>query len=197
MSDQSEQETYHGGIPPDNIHHVGGREKDGSPTYIGPWTFRTGMVRRVVEDAIHGRTLNACAGKTKLSIHAASEIIRNDLNPEMDADFHHDVTQIDELFPPNSFDAVVFDPPYDQTQADEHYDGMHDRDRGPARQKLATLVRVGGTFVELGWNLHSIADQSGDWDDDPPHLFRRGPSYRPVFLTIDHRNQMTLGDGDD
>lgn len=192
--DQHNQSVaYRGGIPPENIHKVGGREKDGSPTYIGPWTFRCGMVRRVVEDAMHGRVLNACAGKTRLSSHAADEIVRNDINPEMDADHHHDVTAIDELFSPSSFDTVVFDPPYDQTQADEHYEGMHDRERGPARRKLAGLVRPGGTFVELGWNPHSVSDGSDEWDGEPFHLFLRGPSYQPVFLTIDHRNQMRLG----
>lgn len=176
------------------FHNVGGSEPDGTPTYIGPWTFKTGMVRRVVEDAMHGRVLNACAGKTHLSKEAADQIIRNDVNPEREADYHLDVVCIDDVFPADSFDTVVFDPPFDQTQADEHYESMHDKQRGPARRKLRELVRVGGTFIELGWNMHSVADQSDAWDREAVHIYRRGPSYQPVFLTIDRRNQHTLVD---
>jgi hypothetical protein len=61
---------------------------------------------------------------------------------------HYAVTAIDEGFEPDSFDSIVFDPLFDQTQADDHYDGMHDRQCGPARRKLAKLVRPGGVFIE-------------------------------------------------
>ncbi len=167
------------------VHNVGGREPDGSPTYIGPWTFETKMVRDVVEDAIEGRTLNACAGKTKLEHDG--EIVRNDVNPEMDADHHYDVMEINEHFEPGSFDSVVFDPPFDQSQSEEHY-GMHDTRRGPARRKLADLVRRGGVFVELGWNDHGPGLGYDDsWYREECHRYRRGPSYQPVFLTVDRR----------
>lgn len=175
------------------IHNVGGREPDGSPTYIGPWTFETKMVRDVVERWIEGRTLNACAGKTRLS--HTGEIVRNDLNPERDADYHVDVTRIDETFAPETFDSVVFDPPFDQTQADDHYEGMHDRQRGPARRKLAELVRPGGIFIELGWNDHGPALAVDGWKREECHRYRRGPSYQPMFLTVARREsrQTTLG----
>lgn len=175
------------------FHNVGGREPDGTPTHIGPWTFQTGMVRRVVEGALQGRVLNACAGKTPLRHN--DEVVRNDMNPEMDADYHVDVIAIDETFQPDSFETVVFDPPYDQAQADEHYESMHDRQRGPARRKLAELVAPGGVFVELGWNDHSPALAFDGWQREALHYYRRGPSYQPVFLTIDrlHSRQSELG----
>ena len=167
------------------IHNVGGREPDGEPSYIGRWTFETKIVRDVVERCIEGRVLNACAGKTELDHDG--EIVRNDLNPDRDADVHHDVCSIDEVFEPCSFDGVVFDPPFDQTQAEEHYDGLHDRQRGPARRKLAELVRPGGIFIELGWNDHGPALAFDGWEREECHRYRRGPSYQPIFLTVDRR----------
>lgn len=174
------------------IHRIGGRNRDGSPSFIGPWTFQCDQVRRVVEDALTGRVLNACAGKTKL--HHSGEIVRNDLNPERDADHHVDVGAIDELFAPDTFDTVVFDPPFDQTQADDHYESMHARQLVPARKKLIELVRPGGVFVELGWNLQSASEQRG-WGRDALHIFDRGPTLQPVFLTVDRNHQRRLTDG--
>ncbi|MXV63496.1 hypothetical protein GS429_15820 [Natronorubrum sp. JWXQ-INN-674] len=167
------------------VHNVGGREPDGSPTYIGPWTFSTKMVRDVVEEWIEGRVLNACAGKTELEHDA--EIVRNDINPEMDADLNLDVTELGEHFEEESFDSVVFDPPFDQSQAKEHY-SMHDTQRGPARRLLMRLVRPGGVFIECGWNDHGPAlGYAEDWYREACHRYRRGPSYQPMFLTVDRR----------
>ena len=171
------------------VHNVGGREPDGSPTYIGPWTFDTRMVREVVEEWIEGRVLNACAGKTELEHD--SEIVRNDLNPEMGADYHYDVLETDQHFEEESFGTVVFDPPFDQEQAREHYDGMHDTRRGPARRKLMELVRPGGVFVECGWNDHGPGlGYADDWYREECHRYRRGPSYQPMFLTVDRRRSL-------
>lgn len=174
------------------IHRVGGRNRDGSPSFIGPWTFECDQVRRVVEDALTGEVFNACAGKTKL--RHSENIIRNDLNPERDADYHVDVGEIDEVFDEDSFDCVVFDPPFDQSQADEHYESMHARDLVPARKKLIALVRPGGVFVELGWNLQSANEQRG-WTREAVHIFDRGPTLQPVFLTVDRNHQRRLTDG--
>lgn len=57
---------------------------------LSRWTFQYAPARRIVEEYIHGRTMNTCAGKTKLQHHG--EIVGTDLNPERDADTHLDVT---------------------------------------------------------------------------------------------------------
>jgi hypothetical protein len=173
------------------VHRVGGKEPDGTPTHVGKWTFQTKMIRDVVEGAIEGRVFNACAGKTELT--HAGEVVRNDANPERDAEMHVDVCEIDEHLSPESFDSVVFDPPFDQAQADEHYESMHARQLAPARRKLAELVRPGGVFVELGWNMHSPHAFDG-WKREAVHLYDRGPTLQPVFLTVDRRTsrQTTL-----
>jgi len=172
-----------------NAVKVGGTRRDGEPEYIGPWTFQSDIVRHSVLDELDGRVLNACAGKTKLEY---DNVIRNDINPKREADHHYDVCSIDEHLPKDSFDVVVFDPPFDQTQADEHYESMHARDTAKARSAIVELVKPSGKVLEFGWNMHSIADGYHGWDRRETVIFRRGPNLQPVFMTIDVNTQTKL-----
>lgn len=174
-----------------SVHPVGGREPDGSASAIGRWTFRTKIVRDVVEDALEGRVLNACAGQTALT-HGGGEIIRNDVNPDVNADHHLDICSLDgSVFEARSFDTVVLDPPFDQSNAEKHYEGWHASDLAAARENLAKLVRPGGRLIELGWNSHGATAFDG-WARDALHLFQRGPCLPDMFCTIDQRVQFEL-----
>jgi len=177
------------------IDCIGGKEPNGKPACMGRWTFQTGKIRQAVESCLRGRVLNACAGKTKLRTEAVDEIIRNDINTERDADYHIDVCEIGDHFQPRSFDVIIFDPPFSQKQSDEHYDGAHARDMGKARKQLRDLTKVGGSIVELGFDMWGAADFFKGWERDDKLLFRRGiPNRPPVFMTVDTKRQMTLAD---
>ena len=200
MSAESTSETEHAALRlgqrvPFALHTIGGKHPDGTPVSLGAWTFECPPVRRVVESYLTGTVLNACAGKTKLRTEAVDEIVRNDINPKMDADYHIDVCEIGHHFEPRSFDVVVFDPPFSQKQADEHYDSAHATDMGQARKELRDLTKVGGTIVELGFDMWGAADFFKGWDRDDKLLFRRGiPNRPPVFMTVDTKRQRTLAD---
>lgn len=195
MTDESTTESRQyadvGGQIDITVHHVGGKHPDGTPIALGKWTFETPVVREVVLDNLGTQVLNACAGKTTLVQAGSRTIVRNDINEDRDAEYHHDVCTISEQFDPNAFDTVVFDPPFDQAQADEHYESMHARDLGQAREELAGLVCPGGRFIELGWNSHSVAAWH-DWERTSLHIFERGPCLQPVFLTVDRKIQTKL-----
>jgi hypothetical protein len=180
----------------DDLQNIGGREPDGKPSAIGRWTFETNMVRDVVLRYCEGRVLNAFAGKTLLSDYKRGIVeVRNDMNPERDADHHLDAAVLGYMFDEGSFDTVVLDPPFDQTQSDELYDGLHARDMGPIRKGVAPLVKPGGRIVELGWNLWDASDYIDGWSREKKLLFRRGiPDRQPVFLTVCRKTQMTLTD---
>lgn len=175
--------------------NIGGKEPDGKPAAIGRWTFQTKKVRDVLLPYLDGRVLNAFAGKTHLADYkrGISEV-RNDLNPEIDADYHLDAADLGERFDDESFDVVVLDPPFDQSQADEHYGSMHARDMGDVRKAVAPLVKRGGRIVEFGWNLWGAADYFKQWEREEKLLFRRGiPDRQPVLMVVDRRiNQTTL-----
>ena len=113
------------------------------------WTFESDKIRAWVESHLTGDVLNACAGKTKLN---HDSIHRNDINPDRDADTHIDVLELTDHFEPNSFDVVVYDPPFSQAQADSTYDGISVSDEGRAMREFDQLLRAGGKVVKMGFS---------------------------------------------
>lgn len=176
------------------VHNVGGKEPDGTPTRIGKWTFGTKMVRDVVLKHCEGRVLNSCAGQTRLSEHKRGiDVVRNDLNPEIDADLHVDANDLADEFDAGSFDTVVHDPPFDAGRAEKLYEGFHASEYMAMRRNLKDLVSKGGTFVELGWNSWGLAGFDG-WERVEHHIYRQ-PFKADVHLVVDRRiNQKSVGD---
>lgn len=167
----------------------GGRDADGSARMLSRWTFQYTPCRRFVEKRLKGRVLNACAGQTKLN--HAGEIVRNDLNPDRDANTHHDVAEIADYFPERAFDTVVFDPPFDEKQAETKYDGLHAKDVYSALEQFNQLVRPGGLVITFGWNSWGMRS-FGAFDRVDTTLFQRGPIHRDVIVTVDRRTSYSL-----
>lgn len=178
------------------LHNVGGKEPDGKPTRIGKWTFSTKMVRDIALDHVHGRVLNACAGKTELEKRGCT-FVRNDLNEDIDADYHYDVRGLDDHLESETFDSVILDPPFDPGRAEKLYEGWHGQEYADARDAVAELVRPGGTVVELGWNSWSLGDKDS-WERQEWHIFRQASFKGDVHLVVDRRvNQRKLVSGGD
>jgi threonine dehydrogenase-like Zn-dependent dehydrogenase len=167
----------------------GGTNRDGSKRVFGRWTFEYRPAREFVEERLQGRVLNACAGKTHLDYDG--EIVRNDLNREMDADFHVDVDELADHFDPLSFDTIVFDPPYDDIQAVDKYDSLRADGVLRAFDQFTELVRPGGAVITFGWNSWGMRSHDV-FDREETVLFQRGPVKRDVIATVDRRNNWSL-----
>lgn len=115
------------------------------------WTFETPKIRDWVEHHLTGRTLNMCAGPTELT-HSA-EITRNDLNTDIDADIHVDARTLDQHFDPNTFDTLLYDPPFSENQAETTYDiTSASTDQTPIHNTIDTLLKPGGTLIHFGFD---------------------------------------------
>jgi len=123
------------------------------------WTFESAKIRRWVEQHLQGRVLNACAGKTFLTHD--HEIVRNDIDEQRDADLHVDVCEIADHVDADSFDTVVYDPPFSQYQATRSYDGRDVGDDGVAKQQFDTVLRTGGRVIQLGYSTTCMPMQLG------------------------------------
>jgi len=113
------------------------------------WTFRSTKMRKWVEQRLRGRTLNACAGKTKL-IHD-HEVVRNDIDEDRDAHHHIDVCEIADELEGESFDTVVYDPPFSANQANRSYEGRDVGDDALAKRQFHELLNPGGRVIQFGY----------------------------------------------
>jgi len=170
----------------------GGTQSDGSKRVFGRWTFDYEPAREFVEERLAGRVLNACAGRTVLSHEG--EVVRNDLNDEIDADHHVDVADIATTFDPLSFDTIVFDPPFDDLQAADKYDGLRADSVLDAFGQFAELVRPRGAVITFGWNSWGMRSHAA-FEREETVLFQRGPVKRDVIATVDRRTAGAIGIG--
>lgn len=124
------------------------------------WTFESDKIRQWVESQLVGEpVLNACAGRAELDW--LGEVIRNDVNPEMPADMHHDVAELDDVLGRNSVDSVVFDPPYSEDAAERLYDGYDVEDEKEAIETFHHVLRPGGVVVMLGYSTTCMPAELG------------------------------------
>lgn len=118
------------------------------------WTFKSNKIRQWVEERLRGRVLNACAGKTKLAHD--HEIVRNDIDPERDADLHVDVREVADHFEAESFGTIIYDPPFSENQANESYE-LEDGEVVVAGKDAITkrqfheLLKPGGRVIQFGF----------------------------------------------
>jgi len=87
------------------------------------WTFEDEKIRKWTTSRLDGKVLNACAGECTL--HHDGGIVRNDIDKGKHADYHVDVCMLPSLIEANTFDTIVFDPPWSMYQANMRYDGQH------------------------------------------------------------------------
>ena len=87
------------------------------------WTFEDKTIRNWVVEHMDGRVLNACAGKTELPHDDI--VVTNDVDEAIQTDYSVDVVKLAAALEPESFDTIVFDPPWSMYQANMRYDGRH------------------------------------------------------------------------
>jgi len=86
---------------------------------------------------------------------------------------------------------VVFDPPFDEKQAETKYDGLHAKDVCAALEQFNELVRPGGHVVTFGWNSWGMRSFSA-FERVETTLLQRSPIHRDVIVTVDRRAQHSV-----
>lgn len=96
--------------------------------------------------------------------------VTNDLNPEVEADYHMEALEFLKLFADASVDGVLFDPPYSPRQISECYKQVgrivHMADTqasfyGDRKREVGRIVKPGGKVLCFGWNSGGIGKQNG------------------------------------
>lgn len=116
------------------------------------WTFESKPIREWVEQRLDGTVLNACAGKTRLQ--HTGRVYTNDLSNDIETDTSVDVAKLSLEYDEDTFDTIVFDPPWTLYQSNLRYDGRHVHSTGdnfPAEICLDELpIQDPGNETQVG-----------------------------------------------
>ena len=91
--------------------------------------------------------------------------VTNDLNTDFDTDYHLDALDFLKMFPDNTIDGVLYDPPYSTRQISEVYKGVGlpvNKETTQStfwikqKKEIARIVKIGGKVISFGWNSGGI-----------------------------------------
>lgn len=97
--------------------------------------------------------------------------IKNDLNPDIPADFHLESMEFAEVLKADSFDHIIFDPPYSLRQIKECYQnvgvnfGKKESQQAVRYSRckdiLSNKMKDGSVSLSLGWNSSGFGKKRG------------------------------------
>lgn len=114
------------------------------------YTFSVKAIRNWVEQTCEGRVLNLFAGLTKLAV----DEIRNDLDPDMPAEFHLDALAFLRGWTGKKFNTILLDPPYAYRKSMEFYKGIVCSPFRQLKDAIADCLEPGGLVITFGY--HSV-----------------------------------------
>ena len=121
------------------------------------YTFSVRPIREWVEQVCEGKVLNLFAGQTLLDVNE----IRNDLNPDMPADYHLDALAFLRCWTGATFDTVLLDPPYAFRKSMEMYKGMVCSPFRQLKDEIPHVLSPGGLVITFGYHSVVMGRQRG------------------------------------
>jgi len=128
------------------------------------WTFKIKPIAELLQKYNVGKGwIDPFAG-----MYSPAEI-RNDLNPESNAEYHLEALEFIKTLK-GKFKGCVFDPPYSLTQVSRSYKNMgkeyhNANDRTGAftkvRDIIPSLLNFGGIVIYFGWNSNAMGKKRG------------------------------------
>lgn len=126
-------------------------------TSLNRYTFKSFKIRNWVEEHVEGKVLNLFAGTVKLNCNE----VRNDLNPNMRADFHMDALKFVRWWKGDKFDTVLLDPPYSYRKSMEKYDGRVTSPFNRLKDALCEILSPGDIVITFGYQSVSMGRKRG------------------------------------
>lgn len=146
-------------------------EKLSSPIIERKWampnknTFSIKPIKELILDELtDGVWIDPFANSNKLAS------ITNDLNTEYDTDYHMDALDFLKLFPDNSIDGILYDPPYSPRQVSECYNNVGlsvtwDTTKSSFwsnhKREISRILKSNGKVITFGWNSGGIGASNG------------------------------------
>ena len=126
-------------------------------------TFTISPIGKLVSRYVHGHWADPFCGKSNVAD------VRNDLNPLIENCSHISAKNFLCLLETNSFDGVIFDPPYSPRQISECYKGIGlkvmqkdtQNQWKTEKDNIARVIKIGGKCLTFGWNSNAIGKGRG------------------------------------
>jgi hypothetical protein len=130
-------------------------------------TFTIKPIKEFVKENVKGQSviIDPFANQNKFGT------ITNDLNPEFDTMFHLDALEFLKMQKSDSADCVLFDPPYNATQAAECYKAYgkekleinvgNGKYWAECKKEVSRILKIGGIALCFGWNSSGIGKSNG------------------------------------
>lgn len=121
--------------------------------------------------------------------------VTNDLNPDVDADYHMDAIDFMATFDDASVDGVLYDPPYSLRQVAECYKGVGREVTAEMtrasfwadhKREMSRIVRDGGKVLSFGWNSGGVGRKYG-FELSRVLLVAHGGAHNDTICTSDTR----------
>jgi len=121
------------------------------------YTFEQPKLKEIVESYCVGLTLNLFAGRVLMDINE----VRNDIDPDMPADFHMDAYELVSSGDLPKFDSIILDPPYNLRKAREKYNGRYIGLFTKIKNVLPTICNDGARIITLGYDTVGMSKSRG------------------------------------
>lgn len=162
------------------------------------WTFTIRPIAELLKEEVDTTTnvwIDPFAGMN------SPAQITNDINTERNTTSHMDALAFLKLQPSDSYDGVLFDPPYSITQAKQCYlgHGMELLDTKPTSMKywgdckteIARTLKHGGKAICFGWTSMGIGINRG-FEMQRILLVPHGGSKNDTIVTVETKTLSTL-----
>ena len=126
-------------------------------TPLNKYTFKSKKIKTWVESNIEGRVLNLFAGITLLDC----DEVRNDMNPDMIADYHFDALEFCRNWEGSPFDSILLDPPYAFRKCMTKYKGFITSPFNLLKDEILNILTPHGLVITLGYHSVSMGKKRG------------------------------------
>jgi hypothetical protein len=149
-------------------------------TPLNKYTFKNRPMRQWAEENCIGRTLNLFCGPTKLNI----DELRNDLDPNVDADFHLDALSFVIDSESKVFDTILLDPPYSYRKSMEMYGGRKSSAFNQVKDEIPRILKPGGRVITFGYHSVSMGKSRG-FEIESIAIFSHGGAIHDTIGTVE------------
>ena len=158
-------------------------------------TFSIKPIKELMDRYAHGVIIDPFANSSKIGT------ITNDLNPEMDTDYHLDALSFLKLMETEGADVVLYDPPYSITQAAQCYNsfGKEKLTQSVAnmgywaqcKNEVSRILKPNGICIIFGWSTNGLGINRG-FEMIEILLVPHGGSKNDTIVTVERKKQLKM-----